>query len=136
MSQQHEQDAFTEQARQALDQQLQALDEPTKARLQAARREAVNTVRQGKTPSRSTSDALLRWLQQQQRWIYRVELGTAALALVAIVSLNLWSGYGNEPTGGLSASIEDLQILTQWEDVEMIENLEFYQWLAHEQQTS
>ncbi len=41
----------------------------------------------------------------------------------------------SEPENGLAREVEDLDLLSAGEELELYENLEFYQWLDEREQT-
>ncbi len=88
------------------------IDELTTARLRAARRQALDAL--GKHPYR-----------------YRVawSLGGFATASVALLAVMLWSGAPELPVPALTA--DDWELLAEG-DLQLIEDLEFYDWLPEE----
>ena len=109
-------DSDEQQLTERLGQQLRAsegeLDELTLARLGAARRKALATARQ--TPRRHR----LGWTA-----------GGFATAAVAVLAVVLWNG-GQSPAPDLFG--EDWEMLAEG-DLQLIEELEFYDWLPEEE---
>jgi len=104
-------DAFAEKVKQELDRHADAVDELTAARLQAMRKTALSgAVRTGFS------------------WLPATGL-VAAAALVAVLVLNLVPGDINGLPG-------DTELLSQMEDLELFEELEFYAWLEATQSSS
>ncbi len=103
-----EENRLTDQIRQRLDQQADALDELTVARLRAARLRALG---QAKRPHH-------RW------W----PLLGSALAAALVVAILVWQ----QPVE-LPGALDDLDIVASGDDLDMIEDLEFYDWLDETQ---
>lgn len=100
---------FVQQAKQALDREAAELDQATIYRLQRARREALET-----KP---------RWM----RWV----AWTSGLSVASVVSLAvvLWikqPAYEDYQT----PLLEDVELVTSAENIELAEDIEFYDWLA------
>jgi ferric-dicitrate binding protein FerR (iron transport regulator) len=103
-----EDNQLAERIRQQLDQQADALDELTVARLRAARMRALEKARH---PRR-------RWLPV---------LGSAVAAALVLAML-VW----HQPVE-LPGTLDDLDIVASGDDLDMIEDLEFYDWLDETQ---
>jgi hypothetical protein len=104
--------AFIARLKSVLDRSAGALDAPTRVRLQAARRRALEQapVARAFTP---------RWL---------VPAGAAAvLAVVAV--LGLWWLPASAPPP-IAANLEDAELLFAADSLELYQNLDFYRWLA------
>jgi hypothetical protein len=102
----------------ALDKSVEDVDEQTLSRLQQARRVAIRAARDKRSAS------------PQYTWL--MPAGVAATLLVATgIALNTW--FTQEPEQNQLAVIEDITILSSPEELELYEELEFYQWLAEEQ---
>ncbi|HFQ91858.1 MAG TPA: DUF3619 family protein [Chromatiales bacterium] len=101
-------------ARALLDERLEALDGETAARLRAARRRALGEL-----------------APRRRAWMAAGGLAAATASLLLVVML--WSG-GERPVGSPDI-FEDLELLSSTEDMEFIEDLDFYLWLDDEQQT-
>ncbi len=100
-----EDEAFIDAVKQHLDRHADDLDELTSARLQAIRRRALD---ENKRPA-------LGWLP----------LGGLATAAVALLAVAIWT-FAPPVTDGLPG---DPELLAQAEDLELIEELDFYVWL-------
>ncbi len=96
---------FVEQVRQRLDEQADGLDELTLARLRAARARALE--QHGRSSARS--------------WWPAIGMA-AAVALVAAVML--WPSAPHLP-----AAADDWELLAAGDELELIEDIEFYDWL-------
>jgi len=105
-------DAFTKKVKQELDRHADAVDELTAARLQALRKTALTTAAR---PGLS--------------WLPATGLAAAAAVLVAVLVLNLVPGDINDLPG-------DTELLSQMDDLELFEELEFYAWLEATQSSS
>jgi hypothetical protein len=99
-----QEDRLVERIRQQLDREAGQLDELTVARLRAARLRALETAGR---PHR-------RWLAL---------LGTAAVAAIVVAVL-----YWQQPVT-LPGAIDDLDIVATGDDMELLEDLDFYDWL-------
>ena len=58
-------------------------------------------------------------------WVTASGLATAALLVVAV---SLWLGNGQRPLPG--TSVDDMEVITAQEQLDLYEDLEFYRWLA------
>ncbi len=100
-----------------LNEGAQHLDPRTRERLERVRIRALSAAEEKRgffTP--------LRWIM----------VGGFATATVAATALLFW--LYTSPPGALSAKqIEDLEILTSREQMDFYQNLDFYRWLATEQ---
>lgn len=114
MNREDEDRQLTARARDMLDQRLEELDEETIGRLRAARRKALR----GLSPRRP-------------RWIVMGGWAAAAASFLLVVALWNTSNRVLEAPG----IFEDLELLSTREDMEFIEDLDFYLWLDDEQQT-
>ncbi|WJW75671.1 DUF3619 family protein [Thiohalobacter sp. IOR34] len=97
-------EAFARRLRQQLEAGLGQLDVPTRARLAAARRSALEG--------------------RSRRWRAPLGLALAASLLLALSILLLRAG------GGAAPVVEDIELLVSGEDIEFYEELDFYDWLA------
>ena len=102
---------FVQQVKAHLDQHADDIDELTVARLRAARMQALEH-----QPRRARS------------WLPMTGLATAAAAVLAVL---LW-----QQGGGLPAGEDAWEILASGEDLELIEEWEFYDWLEDIQANS
>ncbi|MFQ5644573.1 MAG: hypothetical protein ACE5FQ_12885 [Thiogranum sp.] len=111
MSEDREND-FTGKVRRVLDSHADALDERTVARLQAMRRAA-----------------LARPVRPGIGWLPATGMAVAAAALVAVL---VW----NQMPGGSNGLPGDEELLSQMENLELLEELDFYAWLEATQSSS
>ncbi|MEW8506155.1 MAG: DUF3619 family protein [Candidatus Thiodiazotropha sp.] len=98
--------AFTSKAKQYLDEHINHMDPLTAARLQAARKQALES-----RPRRAFG-----WLP----------VSTFAAAAAALIAVALWH-QGNTLVS--PQFNEDWELLASGEELELIEELEFYNWL-------
>ena len=96
-------------SKQQFDESVDALDAATLSRLNRARQAALAEL----------SDSPRRWRQ----WMPAT--GVAAAAVLAVVMI---SGRGEVDV--IAAPASDFEIVMSEEDIDMLENLEFYSWLA------
>lgn len=112
-------EAFAERCRELFNESVEELDAATLSRLNRSRNAAVDSAR-GKRSG-------LRWTT----WVPAT--GVAAAAAVAVVVIT-----GNDP--GLApvqpAPAADLELLLEGDDLEMLEDLEFYSWIDLEPETA
>lgn len=107
-----EQDRLLAQIRQQLEESAEQLDAATQSRLTQIRSQALD------------SAAKPRWSWQ----VPTLALGTTAAVAALTISL-LW------PTSGIQqTAFEDLSLLSANETFELIDDVEFYEWLTEEQQ--
>ena len=99
---------FLTSVKQVLDQSQKDLDAPTRGRLQAMRRRALDLEPQRARP-----------------FVWAGGLATAAMALIL-------AGFWLQQPGPSDPlpSLEDVEILAAVEDLEFYEDLDFYTWLA------
>ncbi|KPJ90084.1 MAG: hypothetical protein AMJ53_14905 [Gammaproteobacteria bacterium SG8_11] len=113
-------DVLLKAAKSTLDDKAVSLDDDVCQRLQQARRVAVSAAAnatQGSSPRANAS----KWLLPAGSF--------AALALVSsVVVYQFQAVQESSPV----ASIEDIPILTSPDELELYEELDFYQWLAEE----
>jgi hypothetical protein len=103
---------LVENIRRVLDSSVDEVDAATQARLAAARRAAL-------APAR-----------HQPGWLIPAA-ATASIAVALVVGLALWpEGTGYDES---ALAIEALPVLGSPDELELYEELEFYQWLAEEQ---
>ena len=103
---------FMARLRQQLDRHAEQLDEATATRLRAARRRALE-------PS----------TQRTFRWLPVSGVAAAAAALLLVL---VWQQHA----GNLPGVQEDWDILAGGEELDLIEELEFYDWLEQTQSSS
>lgn len=118
---QDKQQQFINRAKHTLNQSVDELDAVTLARLKAARLNALEH-QQVERPH----TAVLSWL-----------LGHNKLVLTSVMSVMLVTSVWllQKPLNG-DLLIEDMQILSANDDLELYRNLEFYQWLEYEHDQS
>jgi hypothetical protein len=104
-------DQLVSQVRRTLDMGAEELDAVTLARLRAMRRQAV---------------AELGARAERRTWWW-VPAATFATAAVAAMVFSVWNGDRDFAPG---AELSELEILADAEALEMLEDLEFYEWLA------
>jgi ferric-dicitrate binding protein FerR (iron transport regulator) len=110
-------DEIARRARSLLDRSTDELDAATRARLGAARAEALAALR---TPRPL-------WARRRALVVAAAAFGAAALAFGA-------SWWLRAPAGPLSFGddVDDVDILAGTDDLEMYDDLEFYRWLDDE----
>jgi len=113
------QDVLTDKIRDHLDDTVAGMDGHTLSRLRQARAHAID-----KELSNKTSFPARQWLS--------AGLVMASLVMLAVLLIPLQPGTTQNTQGTLPASLaaEDLDILTQPEDLELYEDLEFYRWMS------
>lgn len=118
---------LVERIRRRLDEDVAGLDDATLSRLRRARQLAVSAAAEGRPgrwrPARLFDRPTGDWL---------VPAGAFASVVATAIALSLMVA---EPDDGLAREVEDLDLLTAGEELELYENLEFYQWLEKREQT-
>ena len=102
-------DRLVAHAKRLLDQSVEELDTPTTRRLQQARLQALDA-----RPLRS-------------RWA--VWAGGLAMAAVGTLSLSMWLTQPVRERPHAPA-LDDLELITSAENIDLADDLEFYHWLA------
>lgn len=108
-------------AKSTLENNIDQIDEQVQARLVAARRQAIDTC--------STKDSIPA---RFSNWILPVG-GLAIMGAALLVAVTLWTmpiEQKMEPV----AVLEDINLLTGSEDIDFYQELEFYEWLAVNEQ--
>jgi hypothetical protein len=106
-------------AKQLFDASVENLDGPTRAKLAQVRNSALE-----RTQRPSLTDGLLL----PPRWV----AGLSAAALTAVAVLVVWQN-GAAPDGPVEvAAFNDLDLLLAEDELEMLEELEFYAWLEEQ----
>lgn len=100
---------IAQQAKEAFDRSVDSLDAATLSKLNRGRQAALKH-------AASPNNAWLRWMPAT---------GVAAAALLAVMMLR-----GPADIGVMHEPAVDLEILLSEESIEMLEDLEFYSWLA------
>ena len=98
-------------ARALFEDNVERLDARTRSRLTQARNRALDEVKKGAA---------------RRRWIWAPAGG---LALAAVVSVALWSGGLRSGGDTAPLALEDIDIVADSENLEMLEDVEFYTWL-------
>jgi hypothetical protein len=110
-----EKTALERHAKALFDEGVDGLDARTRSRLTQARHAAVAALAQQREPF------MRRW------WLPTAGLATAALvALMVIIPAN------EQQFAAASLAVEDIDILSGAENIELLEDMEFYAWLESE----
>lgn len=111
------QNDFLNQVRELLDESTTSMDAQTASRLNRARQQALD---QG--------------LKPRARWVWpSLALATAAsLTLALSLALHMPDTAPLPPAAAAADLSQDLELLAGSEDLELIENLEFYAWLEQQ----
>ena len=91
---------------------VEQLDARTRSRLTQARNRALDELRRGSA---------------QRRWL-TAPIGALAAAVIVAVTLALWPGLQRAPADA-SDSLEDVDIVADAENLDMLEDVDFYLWL-------
>jgi hypothetical protein len=113
-----EKTALERRAKALFDEGVDGLDARTRSRLTQARHAAVAALAQRREPF------MRRW------WLPAAGLATAALVAVMVV-FNLNPANEQQLAAALLA-VEDMDILAGAENIELLEDMEFYAWLESE----
>ena len=113
--------------RRRLDEEVDGLDEASLSRLAQARRLALSAAVEPRRPG-------WRRIWQSERPVgdWLLPAGAFASIVATAVALSLMV---TEPGNGGARAEADLELLTAGEELELYENLEFYQWLQDREQT-
>ncbi|HHM04881.1 MAG TPA: hypothetical protein ENJ19_03950 [Gammaproteobacteria bacterium] len=119
MTPRDDEQVFLDHAKRVLEARAESLDELTRARLRAARKQALAAAAPVRTP-----------------WKGRAFGGAFATAAVVVLAVVLWSG----PEQGLdpvvpAAELDDMELLLSGEELEVFEDADFYLWLADVHET-
>jgi hypothetical protein len=109
--------------RNRLDEQVAGLDSATCSRLAQARHLALAAAAEPRPRWRRATRPAGDWL---------VPAGAFASVLATAIALTLMV---TEPGDGSAPEMDDVELLTAGEELELYENLEFYQWLQDREQT-
>jgi hypothetical protein len=104
---------FEHKARTLFEDSVERLDASTRSKLTQARNRALDEVNVGR---------------MRRRWIWAPVGGAALAAVVAAVMVAGGLRSGAEPGAGAMA-LEDIDIVADSENLDMLEDVEFYQWL-------
>jgi hypothetical protein len=110
--------AFERRTRELLNASAAALDGRVRSKLTQARFAAVEEARRGRGS-----------------FVWRSWVPVGSLAGAAVLALLLWNGdisLNRHDSGQTQNPLDDLDLMTADENLEMIEDLEFYQWLDSE----
>ena len=117
MKKNNKDDDFLKAVNNHLNKSVDAIDEDTKAALHDMRREALSKTEKGLTEP----GLIERWF-----WLRPAPvMAMASLVFVVSVSLQMTSTVSVTP----SPALEDIPLLTAADDIELYDDLEFYQWL-------
>jgi hypothetical protein len=105
--------AFAERMRKLLDESAAWPDAQTRMRLRSIRLKAIEVAEQP-----------LPWYLRFPRW---VTAGGLATAMVLVMAVSLWIAAGRNTLP--VDQVEDLDILTNTEQLELYKDLDFYRWL-------
>jgi hypothetical protein len=109
--------AFERRARQALDESVEHLDASTRSKLTQARYAAVAAAG-----------------TKRRRWQWLVPAGSlATAAAVAVLVIASRAPIQGHETGG---SLEDLEIVAQDENMDMLQDVDFYAWIDTDEQAA
>jgi hypothetical protein len=103
---------FEDKARALFEDSVERLDAGTRSKLTQARNRALDEVSKGRV---------------QRRWLW-APAGGVALAAIVAVALS-WNGWRSGGDAGALA-LEDIDIVADSDNIEMLEDVEFYQWLG------
>jgi hypothetical protein len=98
-------------ARALFEDSVERLDARTRSKLTQARNRALDEVAKG---------------GGRRRWIWAPVGGAALAAAVAVVMV--WGGLRSTPEAG-GLALEDIDIVADSENLDMLEDVEFYMWL-------
>ena len=113
--------------RRRLDEGVDNYDDPTRARLAQARQLAMAAAARPRGPWwRGT------WPSHRPTGDWLLPAGAFASVVATAVALALMVA---EPDNDLAREVDDLELLGAGEELELFENLEFYQWLPDREQT-
>jgi len=104
-------DEFERKARALFEDSVERLDARTRSKLTQARNRALDEVNKGAS---------------RRRWIWAPAGG---LALATVVAVVLWSGGLRSGAAPEAGALEDIDIVADSENLDMLEDVEFYTWL-------
>lgn len=122
----HEDDELIEKSRDLFRQQEQDLNDKVLERLADIRRTAVEKAirRQQKSPWQLFPEVLGHWFLETSTVMRKPYLISAVASLVVIIAITF------HMQTQVSMPVDDLTILSAEDDLEMIEDLDFYHWLV------
>ncbi|HKE44873.1 MAG TPA: DUF3619 family protein [Steroidobacteraceae bacterium] len=103
-------------ARELLEESTDRLDASVRSRLTRARFAAVEEARRARHS--------IAW---------RTLIPAGALAAAAVLAVVLWTGQSSPPA--VQGSLDDLEIVADGENFELLENLDFYEWVSTQDPT-
>jgi len=103
---------FEKRTRELLEESTQRLDGRVRSRLTQARFAAVEEARRSRHSS-----------------AWRTWVPAGALAAAAVVAVVLWTGQPAPPAAPGVQALDDLEIVAGGESFELLENLDFYEWV-------
>ena len=109
-----------------LDEDVDNYDSTTRSRLAQARRLAMAAAQPRGPWWRRT------WLASRPAGDWLLPAGAFASVVATAFALTLMVA---EPGNDLAREVDDLELLSSGEELELFENLEFYQWLPDREQT-
>ena len=112
-----QEDALVAQVKDQLDQSVETLDPGVVARLRTARYEALHS-----QPHRTP-------------WLWPAS-GLATACSAILVALLWWGSPPEQAPPETVQIIEDIEVLIADDPLDLYENLEFYEWLAEQEQAS
>ena len=110
--------AFERRAREVLDQSVEGLDARTRSKLTQARYAALAEIGAAK----------------RSRWQWFVPAGS--LATVAAVAVAVMVSRNPVPRHEPNTPLEDLEIVAQDENMDMLQDVDFYAWVGSDEQKS
>lgn len=113
MSADNKEQAFIDRSKMLLEKSVAQIDSATRAELRSIRQQALQA-------------------QHKPAWWLSPLPAFAATAAVLVVTVSVWF---NQPVENNNApAMDDMQLMAAAEDLDFYQELEFYEWLEHEQQ--
>ena len=110
----HEPGSLEQRAQELLRASADGLDGHIRSRLTQARSAAIEEARKSRAP-----------------FIWRTLVPAGALASVAALAFVLWNGSQQAPgPAALHPALDDIDLMVTSESFELLEDLEFYEWVA------
>jgi hypothetical protein len=104
-----------------LEERAKALFDASVERLDGHKRSELTRARQAALDE-------LKHRRARPRWLTHPLGGLTAAALVAIAVL-MWPGVIRTPTGAGAVLLDDLEIVANADEIEMLQDVDFYAWL-------